>query len=1066
MTRTYVAALLAASFLVAPALHSQSFRAAVTGTVRDSTGAVLPGVSITATNLGTGAQRSSVTNEQGDYVFNELPVGSYSVSAELTGFRKEIRTGITLQIDQRARIDLTLQIGQVSEVLEVTADAPLVQSESAAIGNVVDNQKVTELPLNGRQFLQLNLLVPGAVTGIKGSQLSTQGGAVSINGFREQQNQFILDGVDNTDLSINQFSVSPSIDSIQEFKVQSGTYSAAFGGRGGAQINVITKSGTNDWHGTAFEFIRNDNLDARNFFDQQKAEFKRNQYGGSVGGPIRRDQTFFFFSYEGTNERKGTTRTGTVPTAIEKTGDFSQSGITIFDPATTDAAGRRQPFPGNRIPADRISAVGRTIAALYPNPNLGGAGSTRNFIASPTRSRDVHQFTVRFDHRLGPSDDLSGRYSIDDDKRYDTFEPFTRRTNVPGFGTDTQNRGQLASVSWVKIFTPRSLNELRLGFNRFRNAILSENRTTEQLQRLGITPYAPIPEISNGYPAFTIVGYENLGEAANQPQNRRNNTYQLVDTWSYTTGEHSIKAGFNYTRFQANTLFDSNTRGSLTFDRVYSASAATNPTGGSALADLLLGLPFRTSVAVGEPLRYRLNANLGLFFQDDWKVGDRLTLNLGLRYELNSPITEKFDRISWFDEQLGRMVVPLEESSAPKRPFDFDSNNFAPRIGLALRPFRDTRTVLRAGYGVYYDMKLQNIVSGFVQNPPFRTQFDFTANRDIPTLTVSNPFPRTGATTGAPAPSAVNRNYPDSYVQQWSFNVQRELTPSLVTDVGYVSTRGVKLSRFRDINQPVPGPGAVTARRPLPAFGSITLREASGNSIYHGLQVRVEKRMTQGLSLLGSYTYSKTIDDSSSWSEQPQDPRNLRQERGLSTFDARNRLSFSYVYELPWGNGRRFLNGTNGFARAVVSGWQINGFYSVQSGRPLTVSLGSDRSNTGIGGRNRPDRVGNPILPRNQRTVDRWFDASAFAVQPQFTFGNAGRNTLQGPGINNWDFSLLKKSGVGEGKSIEFRFEVFNLANHPNFDNPNTQFDSTQFGTIFSADGTERQLQFALKFIF
>lgn len=1043
----------------------QSFRASVVGTVRDESGAVLPGVSVTVTNTGTGAQRTAITNERGDYVATELPVGSYSVAAELTGFRKEIRTGITLQIDQRARIDMTMRVGQVSEVLEVMADAPLVQSESAAIGNVVDNRKVTELPLNGRQFLQLNLLVPGAVTGIKGSQLATQGGSVSINGFREQQNQFILDGVDNTDLSINQYAVSPSIDSIQEFKVQSGTYSAAFGGRGGAQINVITKSGTNAFHGSAFEFIRNDALDARNFFDLRKAEFKRNQYGGSIGGPISKDHTFFFFSYEGTNERKGTSRTGSVPTALEKSGDFSASGITIFDPATTDASGRRQAFPGNRIPADRISPIGRAIAALYPNPNL--PGTTRNLVSAPIRRRDVHQFTVRADHKLSTSDDLSVRYSIDDDARYDTFEPFTRRTNVPGFGTDTLNRGQLASASWIRIMSPRALNEFRAGFNRFRNGIFSENQHANFVERLGIRPFAPIPQISWGYPAFTITGFENLGEAGNQPQNRRNNTYQLNDTFSYTLGEHSFKAGFTMSRFQANTLFDSNTRGSFTFDRVYTASAATNPTGGSALADLLLGLPFRSSVSVGEPLRYRLNDNIGVFFQDDWKVSGRLTMNLGVRYEVNSPMKEKYNRISWFDETLRRMVVPLQEPGAPIRPFDYDKNNFAPRIGFALRPSKDTRTVLRAGYGIYFDMKLQNIVSGFVQNPPFRSSFDFFGNRDFANLTLANPFPSAAGTAPVPSPSASNRNYPDSYVQQWSFNVQREITNTVVADVGYVGTKGNKLSRFRDINQPQPGSTSIASRRPLSAFGAIQLREASGNSVYNAFQLRIEKRASNGLTLLGSYTFSRSIDDSSSWSEQPQNPLNLRAERGLSGYDTRNRLSFSYVYELPWGAGRHFLSGVTGAAGTLVTGWQVNGVYSLQSGRPLTVTIGSDRSNTGIGGRNRPNRIGDPVLPRDKRSVDGWFRADAFTLQPQFTYGNAGRNIVRGPGINNLDFSLLKNTSVGEGKNLQFRVEVFNLANHPNFDNPNTQFDSTsQFGRIFSADGSERQIQFALKLIF
>lgn len=1046
---------------------AQSFRGTIVGSVKDSTGAVLPGVEITVTNTGTGAQRTAVSGESGDYSVPLLPPGSYSVSAALSGFKTDVRSGITLNVDQVARIDMTLQVGEISERVEVVGDAPLINTESSTVGTVIENSKVVELPLNGRQFLQLNLLVPGASTPVQGSQNSTQGGSFVVNGAREQDNNFLIDGIDNNDLAINIHTVSLSIDAIQEFKVQASTYTAEFGRSGGGQINVTTKSGTNDFNGTVFEFVRNDMFDARNFFASgtaKKPKFRQNQFGGSVGGPIVRNKTFFFFNVDVTKVRQAVTQTAHVPSLLERNGDFTASGTTVFDPSTYDAAtNTRQPFPGNQIPANRINPVSRNILNLFmPLPNR--SDPQQNFISAPTAPRDVEQFTIKIDHKLPGNDDLFARYTLNDDDRYNAFEPFGRFADVPGFGTNTVNKQQHGGGGWIHIFSPSLINEARIGFNRF-NAGIFQDRYKEQEDRngmVGIQGAFPAP-FTFGLTRMTITGFTSLGDRG--WQNRWDTTWDVSDIISYTRGAHRFKGGFSVRPFQKNRNV-TDVRETATFTPTFSTDPRNAAATGSAFADFLLGFPVRSSVQSLFPdafaRLYQRTVNSSYYFQDDWKVSQSLTLNLGVRYELNTAIIEHRNHQSNWDPATNSLIL-----ATPERPnlYDTDKNNFAPRFGFAWSPFGNARTSIRGGYGIFYSTKLENQTQALAQNPPFVGTRSFTSDPNIPGIVIDSPF--SGRVAAAlPTYRYIDpKNYPDGYMQQWSLNVGRELVPNLVTEIGYVGSKGTKLDNARDFNQARLGPGTAASRRPFPTVSTITQYLSGANSNYHSFQFKTEKRMSSGLSFLSSYTWSKSIDVSSRWGNAVQNSYDINAERGLSDFDVRHRWSLSYTYELPFGQGRHFLGSTNRLGQAILGGWQLSGILSLQTGNPMTAVISQDRANIGAGNQ-RPNLIGDPNL-KGKGTPERWFNTQAFALPAAGTFGNAGRNVIQGPPVKNMDLALTKRFPVTEGQSLQFRAEMFNFTNHPNWDRPDLTFDGRTFGRILSSNVySMRQIQFALKYYF
>ncbi len=944
----------------------------------------------------------------------------------------------------------------------VLAPGTELKKESASLGTVIENRQVSGLPLDGRNFYELTLLVPGAAPAAPGSAGSARGDfAFSVNGAREDSNNFLLDGVYNLDPKLNTFGVRPPVDAIREFEMLTSSYDASFGRNPGAQVNVVLKSGTNELHGSLFEFHRNGALDARNFFapsSEPKPKYLRNQFGGSIGGPIRKDRTFIFGDYEGTRSREGITRITNVPTLRERQGDFSQS---LFGFPLNPFTG--MPFPGGVIDPLLIHPVGRAIAALYPLPNRNEP--FRNFVSSPTQRDDNDSFDVRVDQRVTDRADLTFRYSFGD---RNLFEPFTgaNLSLVPGFGDSVKRRSQNAMVAFTTVLTPNLVNETRAAFSRVAASVTQE--ASQLNSELGLPTISPNPRDA-GLSFITLTGFSPLGDEGNNPQKSVTNVYQVINTSSYSRGRHLIKFGGDIRFAQQNAFRDVESRGRLTFSPFGQVTF-------NALGDLLLGFPFITSVArVDNPQQLRTES-YNVFFNDSFRVSSRLTLNAGLRYEFNSPPVDAEDRANVYD-LVSRSLVPVGTNGVPRSGVEADKNNFAPRVGLAWTIGSEAKTVLRAGYGIYYDQSALAPGEALYFNSPYFDNNIYFSLPGLP-LTLSDPFP---AFFPLPLPDsalAIQRDLSTAYMQHWNLNVQRELGRNSVLEVAYVGSKGTKLLTARDINQPQPSvlpPGLPFVPRPDPRFDDINLLESRANSNYHSLQTRLQQRLTRGLAALVSYTWAKSIDDASNFFSSAGDPNfpqnsyNVRAERGRSNFDVRHRLSISYSYDLPFGRGKRYL-ADSGWASTLLSGWQSFGVITWQSGRPFTVALlseidnsGTGRSILGFGANDRPNVVGNPNL--GSRSPDGWFNTAAFAFPAQGTFGNAGRNILDGPGYQSVNASLVKNTNLTESVNLQFRAEVFNLFNHPNFNLPDNFLGSPTFGKITSARDP-RHLQFGLKLLF
>jgi hypothetical protein len=1042
--------------------RAQTSSASVRGIVTDPNSAVVRGAEVTLTNLGTNERRSAVADSEGQYALSPLPPGAYRLSVSAAGFQAYTQD-VVLNVGQTLRADVRLEISQVAVTLDRVELLTDIRTDTPALGTVITNRQIEELPLDGRNFYELNLLVPGAVPPAQGSAGSVRGDfAFSVNGAREDSNNFLLDGVYNVDPKLNTFSLRPPVDAIHEFETVTSTYDATFGRSAGAQVNVVTKSGTNEFHGSLYEFHRNAAFDARNFFapaDQPDPKYIRNQFGGSVGGPLVRNRTFFFADYEGTRGRAGITRLSNVPTAAEREGDFSQSLFGApFDPFTG------QFFEGGRIPLERQSAVGRAIAALYPLPNRPVA--FQNFVSSPTERDDNDHFDARIDHRPTDNASLVLRYSLGDRR---LFEPFAGPTlaSVPGYGNDVLRRSQNALAGWTQVFTPAFINDARFAFSRVSAAVLQQNREESINARVGL------PELSNdprdrGLSSITITGFSPLGDELNNPQRSATNTFQLLDTATYVSGHHTLKFGADVRFVQQNGFRDVLSRGLLQF----TPFAYT----GNALADLLLGLPTVTGGARVDNAQHLRTESYNLFVNDNYRVTPSLSLSLGLRYEYNSPAVDAFDRATIYDSATGTLVA-VGTNGVPRAGYHADKNNFAPRVGLAWTIDESEATVLRAGYGVYYDQAPLAPGEALYFNAPF---FDNNLFFPLPglLLTVENPFPSNFPVPLPDSALAIQRDLRTAYLQHWNANLQRQLWGRAVLEVAYVGSKGTKLLSARDINQPQPSvlpPGLPFVPRPNPRFDDVTQIESRASSSYHSLQARYQQRLARGLAALVSYTWSKSIDDASNFFASAGDPNfpqnsyDLRAERGRSNFDVRHRFNASYSYDLPFGRGRALLADA-GWLTTLVSGWQTAGIVTLQTGRPFTVALiqefdnsGTGRASLGFGANDRPNVAGNPRLSRP--TPERWFDTSAFVFPAPGTFGNAGRNILDGPGYQNVNASLLKDTALGERLRLQLRAEFFNLLNRPNFNLPDNFLGSPSFGRITSAR-EPRRVQFGAKLLF
>jgi hypothetical protein len=1049
----------------------------ITGTVTDPGGGVLPNVLITVTKIDTNFERAFTTDDNGNYTVPLLPAGAYRVEATSPGFRTGVRENVFLSVDDRLRVDFMLQIGEVAERLTVTASTPLVQSESSSVGIVIDNQKVVELSLNGRQFESLAQLVPGSVSPAPGSVLSLRGGFNSA-GARETANSNLLDGVDNNDPAINNFTLRPILDTIQEFKVLANSYSAEFGRGGGAQVIVNTRSGTNTFQFSLWEFLRNDKLDARDFFDRngRKPPFRRNQFGATAGGPLRQDRTFFFLAYEGVRRRQAFTSQQQVPNEALLRGDLSSVPTPVRDPE--NRAGPT--FPGNIIPANRINPIARRILdrGSFPLPTPGQA-LPNNYLAVNPFPNNVNQYNTRIDHRLGATTALFGRYGFTQDalttpcadqaafERFSVVGYYLTAANsqtacVPGYGHSDFTRAQSLSLGATHIFSTKMIAEVHGGFNRqVQSRIPFASGKNDVSAELGI-PASQDPK-DFGHPIIAIAGFSTIGDRGYQK--RAGTTGQIAASLSHTATAHTLRLGVDVRRI----LFfaGSNVRETIRFSGTWS---------GNSFADFLLGLPSQTTRDPSDSFRYHILDSYNWFIQDDYKVSSRLTLNLGLRYEYNTPDVEKQNRLAQLNVQTLQYDI-AGQNGASRALYNADNNNFAPRFGFALRPRGNVTSVVRGGYGIFYSLAVVGNDLFFVRNgPPFQKPetFDAASPGD---LTLLDPFrsTRPAAPQIFDVPS-IDPGFRDAYVQHWNLGYQRQLPSNMVFEVSYVGNKGTKLVKTVDINQAFPVEGltqpAVPARRPLPAFGAIPLLQSSGNSIYHGLLSRFERRFSGGLSFLASYTFGHAIDDSTGGNV-TQDARNLRADRGNSDFDARHRLAISFVYELPFGRDKTFGKNWGSALNAVLGNWELSGIGAFQSGQPIFVQLSPSNQNSNTGStRDRPDigyildgrLIVTTVKPVIQNRTDKtvYLDPSAFSMPVRGTFGNAPRNYFNGPATKNWDL-MLGKNFRKERWNVQLRAEFYNVFNHPSLNQPNRFLDTPSFGTITSTLLQNRQIQFGLK---
>jgi hypothetical protein len=1100
-------------------VSGQSTTGSIVGTVIDPSGAVVPDVSITVIDLGTNIATKASTDSHGSYVVTPLAIGIYSIAFEKKGFKKSVNSGIRVDVQDRVRVDLALQLGSAVDTVQVESTAPLLQTDTSSLGQVVDSQRIVDLPLNGRFFTRLAVLSTGTVPTPSGARDENTGG-FSANGVRPYQNNFILDGVDNNSLSedlVSQasFVVGPAPDAIAEFRVETNAMSAEYGRSGGAVLNVNIKAGTNQLHGTAYEFLRNSVMDAKNYFDPGGSPipaFKQNQFGFSVGGPVLiprlydgRNKTFFFADYQGTRIRSSETFFASVPPQAWRNGNFS-GFQTIFDPKTTvtdsDGTATRQPFANNQIPTSRFDPVAKQLINLFPAPNVAGSlatsGVANNYLSNPGSPDDTDQYDIRIDHKISDSDSLFGRFSFSD-----------RNLTPPGaipppldsasFASGNfLNNARSAVISETHIFTPKVVNEIRFGYNRNRSERLQFNSDKNLSAQFGISGI-PFSVNNGGLPQFNIEDLTTFGSSEYQPTVEVQNVFQIVDSLSWVKGRHSLKFGaelkpmVNFSILQPPVP-----RGSFGF----SGNATRDPNNlsntGLGTADFLLGAIYDSSggTAIASFINDQFQQpGYAFYVQDDLKLSKKLTVNLGLRYEFVSNVMGKYNALANFNIDTGMLDIvkgrtdPLPPNFYPEIPVNRNAPrtlvpnnklNFGPRVGFAYSVL--PHTVIRGGYGIFYSSYESGPLSipNPGNNPPFFEQTSYNA----PSLTTPNPivnqlsqgFPLDALSNPSNSSLfAIDPHFKNPYVQQWNFGIQQELGWNSIFDVSYAGSKGTRLYEFRNVNQSIPSadPNSdINSRRPYPFVPSgFSLWCSCSSSTYHSLQAKVEKRFSNGLSFLTAYTYSKAIDEQSNASlgfasgGGFRDARYPGEEKGLADFNVSQRFALSFTYDLPFGRGKRFANTPNPLSNMLIGGWELQSVTSFQTGTPRTVTANIGVSNSD--GEDRPDRVTSvSVVPQNQGP-NNWINAAAFQTAVAGTYGNSGRNIITTAGVSSVDLSAFKNFRVTEKSKLQFRAEAFNLPNHPNFrsDSLNTSWGQASFGQ-YSAVRPSRQLQMALKLIF
>ena len=1120
----------------------------ITGRITDQSGAAVPGAVISLASVATNAVRTTVTTDAGDYTFPAVPPGFYNVKVEHEGFKVAASNGVEVQVQQTVRLDKTLVIGQATESVEVSASADLLQAENSSLGTVVENKGVVELPLNGREYLNLVALSANVNTlsSPSGQAGSREGGdranqSISAAGQRIMFDYFTLDGVNNTDPDFNTYVALPSIDAIQEFKVQTGIYPAEFGHEA-SQINVLTKSGGNAYHGALFDFVRNDVFDAVPYsfgtVHPKKSPFKWNDYGFEVDGPVRipklfngRNRLFFMANDEWKIQRQNSQANYTLPTAAEEAGNLGALSATIYDPSTGGSTGaNKTPFPGNLIPSNRLDPISQEFLKYYAAAALPTPTNNYPLFLSSPLSRDG--FTLRMDFVESSKSQWTGRYSWGQDAQ--------SSTGLGGVGSKILTGYEQYLGSNTRTITPSVVNETRFGYTRLFNSIGTLSAfTTNVVGALNIPGLQPGAPATWGIPAISINGdgFSGIGDNTDGPYVIQNNTLQAVDNLSWVKGKHTFRFGFEYNRQNFNQVGNQFSRGNFVFQP--NATQSSTHTGGDAFAEFLLGDLYQSTVAVAiASANYQRNAEAA-FIDDTYKITPKLTLSLGLRYELTPPWVDELGNdftvalpqlffgpqapqsrwpyfvrqgncsnpyqglsINWTNPAgvAGSQATPppvCSNGAYPQALMDTQYKNFAPRVGISYSP--DSKLVIRTGFGIFYNQDIGNAVFDMARNIAGRVTQTSGQNGGtvgVPNLFYSNAVPGgSGAVAQIPPPySYVDAlDHKTSYSMQFLVNVQRQVTNNWLIEAGYLGTLSHHLYGFQDANQAIPfgylGNGATTpvsARLPYLNYGVIQLVADGGNANYNSLSLKATRRFSEGISVIASYTYSRSIDDTSGIRVQgvdtlfPQNSDCIECERGLSSFDVRHRVVTSVLYDLPFGKGKRFKI-ANPVLNAVAGGWQTGGILTLQTGVPGTLGIGGvDNAATSDGGYDRPVATGvSPYL--SNPTPSRWLNPAAFTEAPPGFFGNVGRNTIEGPGIVNLDAEVHKQFRMpfNERHSLQFRIEAFNAINHPNWGMPGLNILSgaafpgqpataahQNFGVVGGTSTSMRQMQLGLKYSF
>lgn len=1084
------AAIFLAGFLALAAApgFSQMNTGEIDGIVRDPTGAVVLNATVTAVQAGTQLKYTTRTNASGEYLLAVLPVGQYDLTVSMEGFKQIVQPNVEVHAGERLRQAFTLELGEQSETLTVSVAPGLLQVESAAIQDTIQQQQVIDLPLKGREFIDLVALTPGVTTppaGTRGSALQQTGQTYGILGQRGGHNLYLVDGVSVTDEAFNNLVLSPSVDAVQEVNINQTSYDAEFGGKSGGVINVITKSGSNNFHGSVFEFVRNDIFDAKNFFvspTSPKPPFKQNQFGSSIGGPIQKDKSFFFADYEGQRIRQSQTQLFHVPTALERTGNFTGSGITVDMPGTSTM------YPNDTIPT--IDPVAAAILAKIPMPTPGLTGSN-NLNQTALSTTDVNQYNARIDHTISASDSVFVRASIFD---ANGFLPFgssaLNEALFPVFGYNLRTHTDNLSATWSHVFSTSWLNELRFGWMWVGGGESSPNAGTDFAGPTGLQGVSANP-LDTGFPDVTLTGFSSMGETT-QYVSRKDNDYELYDNVMWHRGTHTVKFGGYFFHLDFDPVNAQNARGTFAF---------TGKWTGNALGDFLLGAPNQGSGAPQGRGNLQGRTNWAhLYIEDGWQITPSLKLDIGLRYEYNQNVTDAHNNMAIINNLVpgGEFVIasnnqgqispsaaalladiPIPDTTSAQAGWNNSllqgrPLRLAPRIGLAWA-LPDHKTVIRSGFGIYTNQAAYNIIQSAALNLPF--YFAKTVTNSAVAGAPANTTENILTAAGSVSANNINHDFKIEYNNVWNLSIQRSLSSTTSFEAQYIGSYTVhadnetyqNLFPDSELVSTTANPNPLHVR-PIPQMSGFPSVTWDGWEKYHALALTLTQRFWRGLTLDSTYTWSKALDDASNPGPDnagpnfPQDPANLAAEKGLSDFDHRHRFVTSFLYQIP------FLKNSEGWIHTAFSGWQVGGIWTLQSGAPFTVNLSTDVANNGeplSAPSQRPNLTCDPNS--GPKTAAQWFNTACFALPAPFTYGDAGRDIVIGPGLDDFDATLQNEFPVRENLKLQFRLDIFDFFNHPNFNAPvgagRIFSASTSFGSITNASDP-RDMQFSLRLVF